>query len=141
MEQRPNLSESYMEVAEIFAKRSYAKRRKVGAIIVQGDSIVGEGYNGTPAGWDNACEGADGLTLPHVVHAEQNALDKLLRKGIPSVGAVLFVTTAPCIDCAKRIHGARLNSVFYRDVYRSTDGLAYLEKAGVNVVQLKSENP
>lgn len=135
---KQRLINAYMQVAEVFAQLSYANRRKVGAVIVRDGSILGEGYNGTPAGWDNACEGADGLTVSHVIHAEQNALDKLLREGVSSRDATLFVTTAPCIECAKRVHGARINSVYYRDVYRSTEGLEYLEKAGITCVQIET---
>jgi len=135
---KPALREAYMKVAEVFATLSRAKRRKVGAVIVR-NGIIAEGYNGTPSGWNNSCEGPDGLTLPEVVHAEQNALDKLVRSGVASQGAVLFVTTAPCIDCAKRIQGAGINSVFYREVYRSDDGLKHLARAGISAIRMEAK--
>jgi dCMP deaminase len=127
---------AHMRAAEVYAQMSYAVRRKVGAVIVSGDTIIGIGYNGTPKGWDNHCEGDDGLTLPIVMHAEQNALDKVTRSTASSVGATLFVTTAPCIECAKRILGAGISSVYYRDTYKNQDGIDFLTEAGVPAEKL-----
>lgn len=130
----------HMRVAEQYARLSYAQRRQVGCVIII-DDIVVPGYNGTPTGWDNRCETADGsATLPHVTHAEQNALDKITRSTLSSVGASVFVTTAPCIECAKRLEGARVKEVFYRDIYRNEDGLEHLRKAGIHVERIEDEN-
>lgn len=130
----------HMTVAQQYAKLSYATRRKVGCVIVI-DGIVFPGYNGTPEGWSNACEAPDGsVTLPEVIHAEQNALDKLTRSTLSSVGASVFVTTAPCIECAKRLHGARVKEVFYQDVYRTEAGIEFLKKSGIHVEQVQGEN-
>lgn len=134
---RPDILEAHMEAAQAYAKLSRASRRKVGAIIVKDGSTIGIGWNGTPPGWDNSCEGPDGHTLPEVIHAEQNALDKIMRSTNSSVGAVLFVTTAPCEECAKRIIGAQIAAVFYREEYRNADGLALLARDGIGAVQLK----
>lgn len=134
---KPRLRNAYMAVAEVFAQLSYAKRRKVGAVIVRDGAIIAEGYNGTPPGWSNVCEGDDGLTLAHVIHAEQNALDKLVRSTTSSAGATLFVTTAPCHECAKRILGAGIRSVYYRDAYKNQDGIDFLNKAGINAMEMK----
>lgn len=126
----------HMQVAENYAKLSYANRKKVGCVIVI-DDIVVPGYNGTPAGWDNSCEVEDGTaTLPHVIHAEQNALDKITRSALSSVGASVFVTTAPCIECAKRLQGARVKEVFYKELYRSTEGIDFLIRAGIPVEKI-----
>lgn len=127
------LKRAHMQVANIYAQLSYAVRRKVGCVIVKGDTIVAIGYNGTPAGWDNACEGSDGKTLPEVLHAEQNALDKLVRSTTSSEGSSVFVTTAPCIECAKRLHGARVKEVFYKEIYHSDAGLQFLGQVGIKV--------
>lgn len=130
----------HMNVAEQYARLSYAQRRQVGCVIII-DDIVVPGYNGTPSGWDNRCETADGsATLPHVIHAEQNALDKITRSALSSVGASVFVTTAPCIECAKRLEGARVKEVFYRDIYKNEDGLEHLRKAGIHVERISNEN-
>lgn len=123
----------HMNVAEQYARLSYAQRRQVGCVIII-DDIVVPGYNGTPTGWDNRCETADGsATLPHVIHAEQNALDKITRSTLSSVGASVFVTTAPCMECSKRLLGAQVKEVFYRDEYKNRDGIEFLSAAGIHV--------
>ena len=101
---KPKFKIAHMMAAQAYAGLSYAERRKVGCVIVKDETIIGIGYNGTPPGWDNQCE-TNGVTKPEVLHAEQNALDKVIRGTISSVGASVFVTTAPCIECAKRILG------------------------------------
>lgn len=129
----------HMQVAEQYARLSRAERRQVGCVIVI-DDIVVPGYNGTPTGWDNRCETADGsATLPEVIHAEQNALDKIIRSTMSSEGASVFVTTAPCIECAKRLLGARVKEVFYRDVYRNEDGLDFLARGGIHIERICDE--
>lgn len=130
---KPRMITAHMKVAEIYAQLSYAVKRKVGAVIVQQDgNIIGYGYNGTPAGWDNACEDEHGKTIhSRVIHAEQNALDKIVKSTASSQGADLYVTTAPCIECAKRILGAGINNVYYRDVYKNQEGIDFLASAGI----------
>ena len=122
------------------AELSHARRLRVGAVIVKDNTVIGYGYNGTPAGWDNNCEDVqeDGTlkTKPEVLHAERNALDKLARRAGPGGnGAVMFVTHAPCLECAKSIYGAGINKLYYREQYRSTDGIDFLKKCGVAVEQ------
>jgi dCMP deaminase len=120
-----------MKVAHVYSELSYAKRKKVGCAIVI-DGMVFPGYNGTPPGWDNRCETEDGsTTLPEVIHAEQNALDKLVRSTIGSTGADVFVTTAPCGPCALRLIGAQVRAVYYSEIYRSDAGLILLRRAGI----------
>jgi len=128
---------AHMKAASVYAELSYANRRKVGCVVVKNNTIIGIGYNGTPAGWDNACE-VDGKTKPEVMHAEQNALDKVAMSTMSSLGASVFVTTAPCIECAKRIFGSGIARVYYRDVYRSTDGIEFLDKAGIPCEQINA---
>lgn len=136
--------EAHMRTAENYAELSSARRLKVGCVIVKNDTIIGIGYNGMPSGWDNNCEEEilDGdiktlKTKPEVLHAERNSLDKITRNGgIGSNGASLFVTHAPCLECAKSIYGAGINSVYYRDQYRSVEGIEFLEKCGINVKQI-----
>lgn len=133
--------DAYMDTAERFARLSSAVRLKVGAVIVQDNRIISIGYNGTPAGWDNTCEDHNNKTKPEVIHAEANAITKLARSGEPGVGAVLFCTHAPCIDCAKLIFGAGISKVFYREQYRSTDGVEFLARSGVHVVHHEQTKP
>jgi len=136
---------AYMDVAERFAQLSSARRLHVGAIVVKDDRIISIGYNGMPSGWDNNCEDAvqhsdDTVTLkskPEVLHAETNAIAKLAKSTESGDGAVLFVTHSPCLDCAKLIFQSGIRGVFYRDSYRSTDGVTFLEKSGIQVTQVK----
>lgn len=126
-----------MKAAMIYGELSYAKRRKVGCVIVKNETIIAIGYNGTPQGWSNECEDpVTGLTIPEVIHAEQNALDKLVRTTGSIVDASVFVTVQPCIDCAKRLHGARVKEVFYLHAYSKTDGIEFLHKCGITTEQI-----
>jgi dCMP deaminase len=145
---KQKLKEAYMKTAETFAELSHARRLHVGAIIVKDDRIISIGYNGMPAGWDNNCElevyednGDDEpivnlKTRPEVLHAETNAIAKLAKSTESGDGAILFVTHMPCLDCAKLIFQSGIRSVFYRDSYRSSDGVSFLEQSGVKVEQI-----
>lgn len=135
----------YMDWARRAAELSHAKRLHVGAVIVKDDTVISYGYNGMPAGWDNNCEEKvwtqDGdyslKTKPEVLHAERNALDKLAKRGgVGGDNASMFVTHAPCLECAKSIYGAGIKEVYYREQYRSLDGIEFLEKCGVKVERL-----
>jgi dCMP deaminase len=127
---------AYMDVAERFAQLSSAKKLKVGAIIVKGDTIVSIGYNGTPSGWSNKCEDKDGQTVPEVIHAEANCVAKLAKSCISGEGSTMFVTHAPCIHCAKIIYGAGIDKVYYKNVYRDDAGIKFLKKCGIVVMQI-----
>jgi dCMP deaminase len=137
--------DAYMDVAERFAKLSSARRLHVGAIVVKDDRIISIGYNGMPAGWDNNCEDSiqdsdDTVTLktkPEVLHAETNAIAKLAKSTESGANATMFITHSPCLDCAKLIFQSGINNVFYRDSYRSEDGIQFLTKSGVTVTQIK----
>ena len=122
----------YMEMAEIWAKNSYCKRRQVGALLVKDKMIISDGYNGTPSGFENVCE-EDGVTKPYVLHAEANAISKVAKSGNSSEGSTLYVTASPCIECAKLIIQCGIKRVVYRDEYRLTDGVDLLRRAGIEV--------
>ena len=126
---------AYMDVAERFAQLSSAKRLQVGAIVVKDDRIISIGYNGMPSGWDNCCE-EDNKTKPEVIHAESNAISKLARGNESGLGATMFVTHQPCIDCAKLIYQSGIATVYYKNEYRSTQGLDFLNKSVVQVVKV-----
>jgi len=136
--------EAYMKTAEVFAECSTATRLHVGAIIVKDERIISIGYNGTPSGWDNNCEDIkinnDGdyvtVTKPEVLHAETNAIAKLAKFDGSGSGSVLFVTHAPCLDCAKLVFQSGISSVYYRNSYRNNDGVEFLNKAGVKVEKI-----
>ena len=149
---KPRLLQAYMKTAETFAELSHAKRLHVGAIVVKDDRIISIGYNGMPTGWDNNCEdesvepyaGFEGSihrivlkTKPEVLHAERNALDKLAKGNEGGLGSTMFVTHAPCLECSKSIYGAGIVEVFYKNDYRSEDGINFLKKCGVKISKLE----
>ena len=122
---------SYLDMAAIWAKNSYCKRRQVGALIVKDRMIISDGYNGTPSGFENVCEDEDDITKPYVLHAEANAITKVSKSGNSSEGATLYVTASPCMECAKLIIQAGIKRVVYSDEYRLTDGIDLLRRAGI----------
>ena len=132
-----------MNVAAGVAGLSYARRLKVGAVVIKDDRIISIGYNGMPAGWDNNCEDVivDGIssqlkTKSEVLHAESNAIAKLAKSNESGDGADLFITHSPCIECAKLIYQSGIKRVWFREHYRSNDGLEFLEKSGVDVIKV-----
>ena len=126
---------SYLQMAEVWAQNSYCKRRKVGALLVKDRTIISDGYNGTPSGFENICEDENGVTKPYVLHAEANAITKVAKSGNSSEGATLYVTASPCAECAKLIIQSGISRVVYRDAYRLTDGIDLLKRAGITVEQ------
>ncbi len=132
-EKQQELDMRYLRMAQIWAENSYCERRKVGALIVKDKMIISDGYNGTPAGFENICEDENRLTKPYVLHAEANAITKIASSGNNSEGATLYVTDAPCIECAKLIIQAGIRTVFYARQYRLTDGVDLLQRAGITV--------
>ena len=107
-------------------------------MIVKDRSIISDGYNGTPSGFENVCEDEQGCTKPYVLHAEANAITKMAKSNNSSLGATLYVTAAPCMECAKLIIQAGISRVVYRDAYRVTDGIDLLVRAGVTVEQIEA---
>ena len=132
------LDKRYMRMAAIWAENSYCIRRQVGALIVKDKMIISDGYNGTPAGFENICENDEGFTKPYVLHAEANAITKIARSNNNSNGATLYVTTSPCIECAKLIIQAGIIRVVYGEEYHIMDGIELLKRAGVEVLYLKN---
>ena len=159
---KEKLKQAYMKTAETFAELSHARRLHVGAIVVKDDRIISIGYNGMPSGWDNNCEDVEYTydlrdtffsskdwkfnsetkqyyrlkTKPEVLHAETNAIAKLARSNESGLGAILFVTHAPCLDCAKLVYQSGISSVYYRNSYRDDTGLDFLQKAGLHVEKI-----
>ena len=127
---------AYLEMAAIWARNSYCKRRQVGALLVKDRMIISDGYNGTPSGFENVCEDESGATKPYVLHAEANAITKVAKSGNSSEGATLYVTASPCVECAKLIIQAGIRRVVYKDPYRLTDGVDLLSRAGIEVEQV-----
>jgi dCMP deaminase len=135
----------YMDVAQRFSELSSAKRLQVGAIVVKDDRIISIGYNGMPSGWDNNCEDYIQLsddtittkTKPEVIHAEANAIAKLAKGNDSGDGSTMFLTHAPCIDCAKQMYAMGVKTVYYRDSYKSNEGLTFLEKCSIMVSKVE----
>ena len=133
--------DAFMDTAERFAQLSSAVRLQVGAVVVKDNRIISIGYNGTPSGWDNLCEDLVQLsddtlvtkTKAEVIHAEANAITKLARSSESGLGSAMFITHAPCVHCAKLIYGAGISKVYYRNSYRDTSGIEFLEKCNISV--------
>ncbi len=123
----------YLRMARIWSENSYCTRRQVGAILVKDKMIISDGYNGTPSGFPNVCESDEGVTFPWVLHAEANAITKVARSNNSSEGSTLYVSTSPCMECSKLIIQAGIKRVVFSELYRITDGLDILRKAGVTV--------
>jgi len=157
---KPKFIQAHMNAAENYSKLSSAKRLQVGCVIVKDDTIIGIGYNGMPSGWDNDCENRiyanewsidnnlwdyqeeDGTaynlkTKPEVLHAETNAVAKVAKSTNSTDGADIFVTHAPCIECAKLIHQSGIKRLFYRDTYKNDDGLNFLNQCNIEVNRVK----
>lgn len=138
-EKQQELDIRYLRMAHIWAENSYCIRRKVGALIVKDKMIISDGYNGTPSGFENVCEDEQNITLPYVLHAEANAITKIARSNNNSENATLYVTDAPCIECAKLIIQAGIKRVIYNRNYRIEDGINLLKRAGITVEQIELE--
>ena len=135
-----HLDKYYIKVAQVCAKNSYAIKLKVGAIIVKDNQIISDGFNGTPCGFENKCEvrSMDGSlhTLPYVLHAESNAILKCAKYGKSTKDSTLYITHAPCIDCAKLIIQAGIIRVVYLENYKNSDGINLLKKVDIKVEKL-----
>ena len=125
-----------MRMARVWAENSYCVRRQVGALMVKEQRIISDGYNGTPSGFENVCEDENNVSKPYVLHAEANAISKVARSHNSSDGATLYVTASPCIECAKLIIQAGVRRVVYGELYRLTDGIDLLKRAGIEVIYL-----
>ena len=156
-EKKKKYIEFYMNVAKNVANMSYAKRLKVGSILVKDGNIISFGWNGMPSGWDNNCEDevindvilkSDEIgtsypieytkelkTKPEVIHAEMNCLLKVAKSNNSSKDSVMFLTHSPCIDCAKQIFTAGINKLYFGEHYRSTEGIQFLKKCNIKVEQ------
>ncbi len=127
-------------MADIWAQNSYCNRRKVGALLVKDKMIISDGYNGTPSGFENECEDEDNKTKSYVLHAEANAITKVAKSGNSSLGATLYVTSSPCLECSKLIIQAGISRVVFTENYRLEDGINLLKRANIDVEQIEPGN-
>ena len=127
---------AYIQMAKIWSGLSTAFRKKVGALIVKNNTIISDGFNGTPKGFPNDCEDANGDTHWYVLHAEANAMLKVARSTQNTEGSTLYVTYSPCKDCSKMIIQAGIKRVIYKEEYRDISGVKILREAGIEVIHL-----
>ena len=147
---KPKFQKLYNNIAHEVAKMSHARRLQVGAVIVKDDRVISMGYNGMPAGWENNCESEETefnlvtktrtgtgklTTRPEVLHAESNAIAKLAKSNDSGLGADLFVTHAPCMECSKLIFQSGISRVYYNQDYRDDSGIKFLKQSGVEVIK------
>lgn len=130
---------AYLRMAREWAKLSHCTRRQVGALIIKDRMIVSDGYNGTPSGFENFCEDEEGYTKWYVLHAEANAILKMASSTNSSQGATLYLTLSPCKECSKLVHQSGIKRLVYIERYKDDSGLRFLEKAGVELVQISNE--
>jgi dCMP deaminase len=136
-ERQEQFDRRYLEMARIWAKNSYCLRRQVGSLIVKDRMIISDGYNGTPEGFENVCEDDTNKTKPYVLHAEANAITKVAKSNNSSDGATLYITTSPCMECAKLIIQSGIRRVVFSDNYHDKDGIQLLHRAGIEVLYLE----
>ena len=140
MDKGQQLDLRYLKMARIWSENSYCTRRKVGALLVKDQMIISDGYNGTPSGFPNVCEDSENRTFPYVLHAEANAITKVAKSNNSSLGSTLYVTDAPCIECAKLIIQAGIKRVVYSRLYRMMDGIELMQTAGIKIDYLPLED-
>lgn len=127
---------AYLRLAESWATLSQCNRKQVGAIIVKDEIIISDGFNGTPAGFDNCCEDENGLTHWYVLHAEANAILKVAKSTNNCKGATLYLTHSPCRDCSKLVLQSGIKRVVYKEAYKDPAGIDFLRNAGLEMVHI-----
>ena len=132
---------AYLKMALEWAKLSYCKRKQVGALIVKDRTIISDGYNGTPSGFENCCEDENNKTKWYVLHAEANAILKISRSTQSCEGATLYLTLSPCKECSKLIFQSGIKRVVYIQDYPDNEGLVFLESAGVELSLIHISEP
>lgn len=144
MAKQSELDDVYMGTAILHSRLSKAKRAQVGAVLVTSHGVTLTGFNGTPTGLPNECETiiktsvpehlSDMLvTKPEVIHAELNCIMKAAREGVSCIGATVYVTLSPCVQCSAMLIQAGVKRVVYKQPYRDLSGVLLLQKANVLV--------
>ncbi len=138
IEKQLKFDKAYLRMAREWGKLSHCQRKQVGAIIVKDRMVISDGFNGTPSGFNNACEDKEGLTKWYVLHAEANAILKVAASTQSSKNATLYINLSPCKECSKLIHQAGIIRVVYQHRYKDDAGLDFLEKAGVDLQHIEN---
>ena len=136
-DKKTKFDKQYLRMARIWGSNSYCKRRQVGALLVKDNMIISDGYNGTPSGFENDCEDENNVSKAYVLHAEANAITKVAKSNNSSDGSTLYVTTSPCMECAKLIIQSGIVRVVFSEKYRITDGLDLLERVGIELDHIR----
>ena len=142
--ERPSWDEYFMKLTHEVATRTTCLRRAVGAIIVKDRRILATGYNGVPSGLAHCSETGclrQELGVPsgqrHEIcrglHAEQNAIIQAARYGIDISESTIYVTTQPCVVCAKMIINAGITEIVYANPYDDTLAMSMLEESGITL--------
>ena len=139
VEKQERYDKAYLKMALEWAKLSHCKRKQVGALIVKNRMIISDGYNGTPTGFENACEDDSNYTKWYVLHAEANAIMKVSASTQSSEGSTLYITLSPCKECSKLIFQSGIKRLVYHKEYKDSSGLEFLKKAGFQSVSIKEE--
>jgi dCMP deaminase len=137
-EKQARYDRAYIRLATSWAKLSHCKRKQVGAIIVKDAIIISDGYNGTPAGFDNCCENEIGETHWYVLHAEANAILKVAKSTNNCKDATLYLTHSPCKDCSKLVLQSGIKRLVYQEAYKDTSGIDFLKSAGLDIEQIQN---
>lgn len=137
MSKQKRYDRAYLRLAESWSKLSHCKRKQVGAIIVKDNIIISDGYNGTPAGFDNCCEDENGVTHWYVLHAEANAILKVAKSTNNCKDATLYLTHSPCKDCSKLVLQSGIKRLVYKESYKDTSGITFLQNAGLEIEQIE----
>ena len=138
-EKQLKFDKAYLKMALEWGKLSHCKRKQVGALIVKDRMIISDGFNGTPTGFENCCEDENGATKWEVLHAEANAILKVASSTQSAKNATLYITLSPCTQCSKLIHQAGIKRVIYANAYKDDAGVKFLEKAGIEIINLPYE--
>ena len=138
-EKQLKFDKAYLKMALEWGKLSHCKRKQVGALIVKDRMIISDGFNGTPTGFENCCEDENGATKWEVLHAEANAILKVASSTQSAKNATLYITLSPCTQCSKLIHQAGIKRVVYANAYKDDAGIKFLEKAGIEIINLPYE--
>ena len=133
--------QKYLEIAKVISELSHAKRKKVGSLIVKNSVIISDGFNGTPTGYENECEDYEGNTKWYTLHAEANAITKLVRTGgISAEGSTLYLTLSPCKECSKLILQSGISRVLYTEEYRDKCGIDFLRSSNISIEKFIDTN-
>ena len=137
-EKQLRYDKAYLRLASNWAKLSHCQRKQVGAIIVKDEIIISDGYNGTPAGFDNCCEDDNGQTHWYVLHAEANAILKVAKSTNNCKNATLYLTHSPCKDCSKLVLQSGISRLVYQEACKDVSGLEFLKNAGLEITQIQN---